>query len=92
MTRSVIKHRLLGVHKYIQLHSLLHLGKRINGKDLWTKNSEASLGKKVSYGDGMSEARTIQFMSSIKKIRNKIRNKTRLVERKHQNDIAVAIM
>jgi len=24
-----------------QLHSLLHLGKRINGTDLWTKNSEA---------------------------------------------------
>jgi len=48
------------VYIYIyQLHSLLHPGKRINKKDLWTKKLRIMIRQKVSYGDGMSEDNSV---------------------------------
>jgi len=69
MMWSAIKHRLLeGVYKYVPTTLPFASWKR----DKWKRPLDKELRsmirqKKVSYGDGMSEARTIQFTYSIKK-------------------------
>ena len=60
-----------------QLRSPLHPGKRIKWKRPLDKELRSMIRQKnVSYGDGMLEARTIQFMYSIKKI--EIKSETKL--------------
>ena len=92
MMWSVIKHRLLeGVYKYVP--TTLPFAS-------WKKDKmEKTPGQRTQKHDQTKKrilwrryvrSKDNSVYVQYKKNRNKIRNKTRLVERKHQNDIAVA--